>query len=505
MEEVIDLDSFDIGGSGGGDSSSSGRSVNFGDGIELLMNDKKRSSGNVKTQINLAELDNLENELNDLTKDSGESRPSRGLFDFGLGGSGGDNYEEPSSSHDSKLGRATYETMGNTSTWDGFSSMNDKMMDTEPTRASSSAGMSAREKSRKKRAMIKKINEWHEKGLIKNNPNFNMDTPFEEVEDEYETCLEDKRKRDSVKLYGWWFMTFVNTVEYANGAFNPFDLNLDGWGEQVSDDIDSYEEIFAELHEKYKGGKIAPELSLLLRLGFSAAMVNFTNKALSTATPGFNDVIRQSPELMKLFTNATVESMSKQSPAMGFMSNMMNQEPQVNTMFGRPPAPVETQGPRSAPPPQRPGNPPRSMNFTQNMGSSRPDLAAGRGFTVDGKSPMFSEGGVNMSQPQQRADAPERTPLRTPMNMPPAPTAGPPPQQQQQRREMSGPSVPPPAGIDDILANLKPTAVNIQDRQDDSLVSISSLKELQDNTTLPKSSRRRRKPKSEENSISLDI
>ena len=35
-----------------------------------------------------------------------------------------------------------------------------------------------------------------------------------------------------------------------------FDLNLDGWGEQVSEDLDSYEEIFSELHEKYKGGKI---------------------------------------------------------------------------------------------------------------------------------------------------------------------------------------------------------------------------------------------------------
>ena len=90
------------------------------------------------------------------------------------------------------------------------------------------------------------------------------------------------------------------SLEYGNAVFNPFDLNLDGWGEQVSEDIDSYEEIFAELHDKYKGGKMAPELSLLLRIGFSAAVLNFSNKALSTATPGFNDVIKQSPELMKM-------------------------------------------------------------------------------------------------------------------------------------------------------------------------------------------------------------
>jgi hypothetical protein len=121
-------------------------------------------------------------------------------------------------------------------------------------------------------------------------------------------------------------MTFVNSVEYANVAFNPFDINLDGWGEQISEDIDSYEEIFSELHKKYKGGKLSPEISLLLRLGFSAAVVNFTNKALSSATPAFNDVIKQSPELMKMFTNATVNSMSQQSPGFAFANNMMNEQ-----------------------------------------------------------------------------------------------------------------------------------------------------------------------------------
>jgi len=146
-----------------------------------------------------------------------------------------------------------------------------------------SARLSDREKRRKKRAMIKKLEEWYEKGLIKQHSNFTLDSSYEEIEDEYETALEDKRKKDSIKLQGWWFMTFVNSIEYANAAFNPFDINLDGWGEQITEDLDSYDEIFSELHDKYKGGKLAPEISLLLRMAFSAAVVNFTNKALSTA------------------------------------------------------------------------------------------------------------------------------------------------------------------------------------------------------------------------------
>ena len=310
------------------------------------------------------------------------------------------------------------------------------------------------------------MEEWYEKGLIKNITHFNIDSVYEEVEDEYETALEDKRKKDSVKLQGWWFMTFVNSIEYANAAFNPFDLNLDGWGEQVSEDIDSYEEIFSELHEKYKGGKMAPELSLLLRLGFSAAVVNFTNKALSSATPGFNDVIRQSPELMKAFTSATVNTMSQNSPGFAFANNMMQE--QSNKPRGPPPpAPVET---KNMAPPPRP-----SMQFTQNS-TNRPDINVGRGA-------MFREEGVELNN--QFVD------INHSMAPPP------------QRQEMRGPQN---SDIDNILAGLKTRSVNIhesaQSQEDDSMISINSLKDAQNNT-MPKKSRR--KQRSDKNTISLDI
>ena len=436
-------------------------SVSFGTGIELLMNDKKKSSSS-SVNIDLGEIDKIESELNELTNNnSSASAPSSETktlsgFASNLFGFGKSNSNEKS---DSKLGSATAESIGGkSSTWDGFSKVNDI-----PNEKASTARMTDREKRRKKRAMIKKLEEWYEKGLVKHITHFNLDSPYDEVEDEYETAMEDKRKKDSIKLQGWWFMTFVNSVEYANAAFNPFDLNLDGWGEQVSEDIDSYEEIFSELHEKYKGGKMAPELSLLLRLGFSAAVVNFTNKALSSATPGFNDVIRQSPELMKAFTNATVNSMSQQSPGFAFANNLM-QEQSSRPRGPPPPAPVET---KSMPAPQRP-----SMQFTSN----RPDINAGRGA-------MFREEGVELNNQFVDLNREESTPS--------------------QRAEMRGPQN---TDIDNILAGLKTRTVNIHDsaptQEDDSMISISSLKDAQ-NATMPK--RSRRKQRSDKNTISLDI
>ena len=52
-------------------------SVNFGSGIELLMNDKKRSNSN-SVAVDLGELDNLEKELNDLSNQSNSNTSSAG-------------------------------------------------------------------------------------------------------------------------------------------------------------------------------------------------------------------------------------------------------------------------------------------------------------------------------------------------------------------------------------------------------------------------------------------
>ena len=419
-------------------------STNFGSGIEMLMNDKRKSSSNV-SKMNLGDLDDLERELNEL---SGNTPVAETRGGGGGGGGGGGMFEDISNTFSSFLGAtnlagpsstervvhassasagsgsvgsSTKDSMMSSSnasqTWDGFAKLSEVPLATTATGAPK---LSERERRRKKRAMIKKLEEWYEKGLLKHASRFNMDSDYDEIEDEYETALDEKRKKDSVKLQGWWFMTFVNSIEYANSVFNPFDLNLDGWGEQISEDIDSYDEIFTELHDKYKGGKISPEISILLRMGFSAAVVNITNKALSTATPGFNDIIKQSPELMKMFTNATVQSMTKESQGGGggsMAGSLMNgllggpsSSPftggaggggagggggGLNNLFGPPPKPVETQtarraatgrpdvffsgsvsgsgvGVRARPSPPPP--PPSSSN--------RPDLVAAKGARV---------------------------------------------------------------------------------------------------------------------------
>ena len=474
--EVVDIDLDNIPFSPETTMNSSSRpSVSFGSGIELLMNEKKKSSSS-STKINLDDLDNLENELNDLSSaktsvpessssnsNSGDSKMLSGLGGFkNLFSFGGK--DTTSSSDPIQLGQATKETSSSSSkTWDGFSKMND---DIPKEGIRSSANMTDREKRRKKRIMIKKLEEWGEKGTYKNGSQFNMESNFEEVEDEYEGALEEKRKKDSIKLQGWWFTTVVSTVEYGNALLNPFDLNLDGWGEQVSEDLDSYDEIFSELHEKYKGGKMSPEVSLLLRLGFSAAVVNMSNKMLSSATPGFNDVIKQSPELMKMFSNAAVETMSKQNSAFDFAKTMMNPPEEVNRSHGPPPSPVET---KNQAPPQRPG----AMQFTQHASNNnRPDLVAAKG----------GQSRPEMKGPQTSSDIDKLLSglkPKTPDSM-----------QNSSRQESSG--------------NLQMMDnMNVNSGGSDSLISVRSLTDL-DGAQIPKRTKRRQNT-SNKNTVALDI
>jgi hypothetical protein len=315
--EISELEpiTIDFGGS-------SSRSTNFGSGIELLMNDKMKSSS-AATTIDLGELDKLEDELNELSSINMNPAPSSSSDNgtktlsgfasnlFGFGNNNNNvkiNMEDEKT--DSKLGHATIESIGNTKTWDGYSKLNE-IPTNSSTGSSASSNMSDREKRRKKRAMIKALESWYEKGTIKSISHFTMDSSFEEVEDEYEGALEDKRKKDAVKIQQNWLITMVNTIEYGNAMFDPFGISLDGWGESISEDIDSYSEIFEQLHEKYKGGKLAPEVALILRVATSAFLINMTNKMVSAATPGLSDVFRQSPDLMNAFMKATVDSLNQ--------------------------------------------------------------------------------------------------------------------------------------------------------------------------------------------------
>ena len=447
------------------------KSSNFGGGLELLMNDKIKEGRKPTSDIELDDLNNLENELNNLVDETPSSsyKPRSDMF-----GGPSVSFSEPSikfGKDDSGLGQSTSQTENDNKTWDGYGKFNniplnpDKVLPSDPK-------LTKEEMLREKFKYLRKLEALEKKG-VELSKKYSMESSLQEMMGEYETIMDEKTKQNSVKFQGNMLMAVINGMEFLNNRFDPFDIKLDGWSEQIQENVTDYDEIFGELHEKYKSkATMAPELKLLFQLGGSAMMVHMTNTMFKSAMPGMDDILRQNPDLMRSFQNAAVNSMSQSNPGFsGFMSNVMNPEPQTPSGRG-PPPPMATQGPNSAPPPMgRPGN----NNY------ARPDLNMSRSNFVDD--------GISLRENFERPDVQDRTSRR----------------QQASRPEMKGPS-----DISDILSGLKTKTINIQEpvRQsqpinDSSTISISDLKDLQSDANMPKRSGRRKKSAS--NTVSLDI
>jgi hypothetical protein len=453
---------------GGGSSSNGGRpSVNFGGGIELLMNDKRMSEGKKSQNIDigLGDLNDLEKELNELVEEprSAPAISKSGLFNSSMFGSGfklntspvdedknDDNVSIGSIVSVSGIGKATASSAKNDSkTWDGFTKFNNVPLNPDKN-LSDRPKLTPEETLLEKFKVLRKLEEIERKGA-KLTKKYSMDSPLAEMQGEYEMIMAEKEKSNSCKFQGKMLMAAITGIEFLNNKFDPFDVKLDGWGEQVNENIDDYDEIFAELHEKYKSkAKMAPELKLLFQLGGSAIMVHMTNTMFKSSLPGMDDIMRQNPDLMQQFTSAAVNSMQNTNPGFsGFMGNFMpgasNDRP--------PPPPTQTQTARSqsertAPP------------------ANRPDLMRARSNNNDGINIQEQFGSVGGKDTMDRS----------------------------MRPEMKGPS-----DISELLSGLKTMAVTSSSpAQEKSSPNIPSKKSASTGKTP-------RKQKSDKNTISLDI
>ena len=440
------------------------KSVNFGPGAEMLMNQSKVSSS-PKSDLPLSDINSLELNISEkpaVTKEKASDVRNKA---FGINQPKKSILKSPSNNNSANIKIATdgpilkKATENNKdSTWDGFKKFNDIPVNPE-AKPPPMPVMTPQQLLKEKLLYLRKLEGLEKKG-IRLTKKYTMDCNLDEMKGEYEMILSEKEKGNSVKFQGKMLMAAVSAIEYLNGKFDPFDIKLDGWGESINENLEDYDEIFGELHEKY-GGKaaLAPELKLIFMLGGSAAMIHMTNTMFKSSIPGMDDIMRQNPELMQQFTQAAAQSMQQNNPGFGgFMNGMM----------GRGPPPMQM--PPSMPPQQNRRQPPHRM----------PPVGA------------YAPRGSPPGPPHMRSNRPDIQAAK-----------GPPPSKNPRRRaEMKG-----PGDINDILSGIKKKTVNIQSNKKDSgsTISIDDLKELNSaNLDMPRKSSRR-KPKSARNTISLNI
>lgn len=449
------------------------KSVNFGPGAEMLMNEKKKNNENNDKNDNLDDLNKLESELNDLTNET-EKKPRPSISKLSP-----DNFLNTSKDNSNikinediklnidepKLNLNKKESKNET--WDGYKNFSEIPVDPNMKQSKNEPSMSKEQELIEKKKFIRKLEILEKKGA-KVSKKYCIDDSLNEIKGEYYTINSEKEKSNSIKFQGKIMMSIVTALEYLNGQFDPFDLKIDGWGESVNENIDDYDEIFEELHEKYKSkASVPPELKLLFQLGGSAVMLHMTNTMFKSAMPGMDDILKQNPDLMNQFKQAAVSSMGEQNPGFGnFMGGLMGenneQSSRQNNNYSQ----------------RRPDIPPGPPQ-------NRTDVGMDRGVPDFNDSVDVNQGFGNYGNDDTK------------------------------RPDMKG-----PGDISDILGKLKPSktqsspqrsskpenkkTINKFNGENGSTISIDELKSIStDADNIPRKTKRR--PRSEKNTVSLDI
>lgn len=155
----------------------------------------------------------------------------------------------------------------------------------------------------KKIELLRKLCEIKAKGyeLTKE---YDFNSSLEEMEYEYELLKSFADKRNGVKIFKNGLLQAVSVVEFLNDKYDPFDFHLSGWGDHMSVEVDSWEDVLEEIYEKYKGTgrKMAPEIKLLYLIIASASAFHFT-KSQASKLPGLDSVLSSNPGLLSKIMN----------------------------------------------------------------------------------------------------------------------------------------------------------------------------------------------------------
>jgi hypothetical protein len=246
-----------------------------------------------------------------------------------------------------------------------------------------------------------------------------MSNTMEEINSEVARRKDSKGLEASVRFQRSMLTTVTSGMEFLNSRYDPLGLHLDGWSEQVNENIEDYDEIFEELYDKYKDkSKVAPEVRLILSLGLSAGMCHVTNTMFKSRMPGMDDILRNNPNLAREFAQAA----ARESVGPGFANFMSLGQPGGGRGGGG--------GPSQMPPEMRQPPMREQAPMEEQSEQSEPEGMPSGGF-------MGMMGNMMGGMMPGLGAA-----------MPAMPMAGP-PQATTVRREMRGPT-----GVDDILKQL---------------------------------------------------
>jgi hypothetical protein len=220
--------------------------------------------------------------------------------------------------------------------------------------------ISPEEQRRRKIEALAKLRRLETEGFLpaEGGKGYSFATSLHELEETVSRLTAQRELDNSIKFQQNMLMGVASAIEKIceDPEWNIFGLRLQGWSETVYENITDYNDVFTELHYKYKDTiSIPPEVKLLGMVAGSAWMFHMSRTAFGkaqAAVPEFNEVMEQDPELRRRYRD-TAAGLAQQRGAVNPMAGLFNQPTRP------PPQPIPPQ--RYVPPGPPPGPPPGGM------------------------------------------------------------------------------------------------------------------------------------------------
>lgn len=165
--------------------------------------------------------------------------------------------------------------------------------------------------------LLNKISRLIKKGVA-SSARLTIYSDIEEIRTEFKRMMYGIEVDRSIKFQRRMLVACVTGLEFLNDKFDPFDLELNGWSQNMMENVEDYDGVFEELYNKYKTKvNVAPEVKLVFMVGGSAMMFHLTNSMFKAAVPNVSQVMKQNPDLMRNMVDAVQRSQPQQSTGFG--------------------------------------------------------------------------------------------------------------------------------------------------------------------------------------------
>ena len=99
--------------------------------------------------------------------------------------------------------------------------------------------------------LINKLNRLEKKGFTVNK-RLNVYSQVDDIRAEYKRISYSIEVEQSIKFSRRMLIACTTGLEFMNKKFNPFELELEGWSENIMENVEDYDGVFEELYIKYR-------------------------------------------------------------------------------------------------------------------------------------------------------------------------------------------------------------------------------------------------------------